>query len=96
MRQDRREALDGAIIRVARRGNEFLTAGPESAWTLADIEIALDADMTDDPVMTVRISTPVGVVTVMAEVALSGRELFLTRTHIQGENLTPGSPGRRH
>jgi hypothetical protein len=29
-------------------------------WTGADIEIILDDDLTDDPVVTARILTPVG------------------------------------
>ena len=36
-------------------------------WTKDDIRILLIDDMTDDPIVTARISTPGGEVTVMAE-----------------------------
>jgi hypothetical protein len=66
---------------------------PGEGWTAADIDIVLDDDMTDGPVTTVRICTPAGELTVMAEVSFSGRELFLARTRVQAENMAQHSLG---
>ena len=55
-------------------------------WTAADIEILLDDDGTDHPITTVRIRTPGGDLTIMAEITFQGRELVLAGVHIQSEN----------
>jgi hypothetical protein len=57
-------------------------------WTVADIEIILDDDLTDDPVVTGQIVTPAGELLVMAEIEVLRRELVLRGLHIHG-----GDPG---
>ncbi|HEX3883689.1 MAG TPA: hypothetical protein VHW66_13595 [Stellaceae bacterium] len=61
--------------------------------TAADIEIILRDDLTDHPITTVRLLTPVGEMIVIAEVSVVGRELFLAGVHIQSENLGPNTLG---
>jgi hypothetical protein len=41
-------------------------------WTSADVSFEIVADVTDDPVVTASIFTPVGEILVMAEVAEDG------------------------
>ena len=49
------------------------------------IEIDLDDEATDDPITTIRIRTPNGVITVMAEASKRGRSLELLRLHIHSD-----------
>ncbi|MEI7606497.1 MAG: hypothetical protein WCJ64_03840 [Rhodospirillaceae bacterium] len=46
-------------------------------------------DMTDSPIVTARIATPDGDVSVMAEAETVGRCLWLRNLHIHGENIGP-------
>jgi hypothetical protein len=62
-------------------------------WTTDDIEIALEDELTDGPVVTARIATPAGTLLIMAEIEKQGRELLLSRTHIHGETLGPNDLG---
>jgi hypothetical protein len=62
-------------------------------WTAADIEIILDDDLTDDPVVTARILTPAGELLVMAKVEVLGRELVLRGLHMLGVTLVPNELG---
>ena len=62
-------------------------------WTKDDIRILLIDDMTDDPIVTARISTPGGEVTVMAEAEEVGRCLILRNFHIHGETVGPRQLG---
>ena len=62
-------------------------------WTADDIEIELEDELTDGQVVTARITTPAGVLLVMAEVEQQGRELLLDRLHIHGETLRPNELG---
>jgi len=62
-------------------------------WTVADIEIILDDDLTDDPVVTGHIVTPAGELLVMAEVEVLHRELVLRGLHIHGVTLGPNELG---
>jgi hypothetical protein len=55
----------------------------KSLWDVADISFEIVDDMSDDPVVTLRIATPVGPLTVMAEPAMQGATLHLTRAHVQ-------------
>ena len=43
----------------------------------------IDYDATDHPVVTIRVVTPVGLIEVMAEVAVNRRSLRLQRLHVQ-------------
>jgi hypothetical protein len=53
-------------------------------WAPGDIQFDdLDYDATDHPVVSIRMTTPVGVVELMAEVAEIGRSLQLRRVHVQ-------------
>jgi hypothetical protein len=56
----------------------------KSLWGVADISFEIVDDMSDDPVVTLRIATPVGSLTFMAEPVMQGTILRLTRTHVQG------------
>jgi hypothetical protein len=62
-------------------------------WTAADIEIILDDDLTDDPVVTAHILTPAGELLVMAEVEVRNRELVLRGLHMHGVTLGPNEVG---
>jgi hypothetical protein len=53
-------------------------------WTLGDINFDdIDYDATDHPVVTIKIATPVGLIEVMAEIAVDARSLRLQRLHVQ-------------
>jgi hypothetical protein len=53
-------------------------------WTSHDIRFDdIDYDATEHPVVTIRIVTPVGLIEVMAEVAVDGHSLRLQRLHVQ-------------
>jgi hypothetical protein len=62
-------------------------------WTAADIDIVLDDELTDDPVITARILTPAGELLVMAEVSLDDGELVLRGLHMHGVSLGLNSLG---
>jgi hypothetical protein len=62
-------------------------------WTAGDIEIELEDDLTDDRVVTARVTTPMGALLVMAEVEQQGRELLLDRLHMHGETFGPNALG---
>lgn len=62
-------------------------------WTAADIEIILDDDLTDDPVVTAHILTPAGELLLMAEVERDDRGLLLRGLHMHGVTLGPNELG---
>jgi len=62
-------------------------------WTGTDIEVILDDDLTDDPVVTAHILTPIGELLVMAEVEQHERELVLRGLHMHGVTLGPNELG---
>lgn len=62
-------------------------------WTADDIQIELEDELTDGPVVTARIITPEGALQVMAEIEWRGRELVLDRLHMHGETLLPNELG---
>jgi hypothetical protein len=62
-------------------------------WTAADIEIVLDDDFTDDPVVTARIHTPAGDLLIMAEVGSDRRELVRRGLPMQGMHIGPNALG---
>jgi hypothetical protein len=50
-------------------------------------------DLTDDPVVTVRIVTSVGPLTFMAEPVVSGTTMVLKRLHVQDSSRNAVGPG---
>ena len=54
-------------------------------WAPGDLDFEVLDDGTDDPIVTVRIGTPDGVLLIMAEVAQEGRTLRLLDLHIQSD-----------
>lgn len=58
-------------------------------WSGDDIEIEADDLGTDDPVVTARITTPAGILDVMAEPSQKGRCLVLERLHMHGVDIGP-------
>ncbi len=54
-------------------------------WAADQLSFEIVADETDDPVVTIIISTPAGVLKVMAEVEECGTVLLLKGTHVQAE-----------
>jgi len=52
-------------------------------WKIRDIAFDFVDDMTDDPVVTVRIVTPVGQLTFLAEPVMVGTTLVLKGLHAQ-------------
>ena len=54
-------------------------------WTADQLSFEIVTDETDDPVVTIAITTPVGVLKVMAEVEECGTVLLLKGTHAQAE-----------
>jgi hypothetical protein len=62
-------------------------------WAAAAVEIILDDDMTDDPVATAEIVTPVGRLMLMAEVSFDDRVLVLAGLHMHGEDVGPNRFG---
>jgi len=52
-------------------------------WTVEDLWFEIINDMTDDPVVTLSVTTPVGVLMFVAEPVVSGTTLILRRTHVQ-------------
>lgn len=62
-------------------------------WMPDDIDFDdIDYDATDHPVVTIRLITPVGLIEVMAEVAVDRRSLRLQRLHVQS-NVQPNEVG---
>jgi len=62
-------------------------------WTAADIEMVLDEDLTDDPVLTAEIATPAGRLKAMADVSLDNRTLHLIGLHMHGDDFGPSAFG---
>ena len=56
----------------------------EMVWTPDQISFELD-ELTDDPVVTIEISTPAGTIKFMAEAEEAGAVLILRGAHVQGE-----------
>lgn len=52
-------------------------------WSVRDIGFDIVNDMTDDPVVTLRVSTPAGLLTFTAEPEAAGATLVLRGTHVQ-------------
>jgi hypothetical protein len=60
-------------------------------WSVEDISFEIVNDMTDDPVVTLSVTTPIGVLTFAAEPVAAGNTLILQRTHVQdGQPNTVG------
>jgi len=64
-----------------------------SVWAAANIEIVLDEDLTDDPVLTAEIATPAGRLKAMADVSLDNRTLHLIGLHLHGDDFGPNEFG---
>lgn len=62
-------------------------------WRGADIEIIVDDDGTDDPVVTAAIETPAGALMAMAGVRRVGRSLELEGFHMHGASVGPNALG---
>jgi len=60
-------------------------------WTAIDIAFEIVDDLSDDPVVTIRLSTPAGPLTVMAEPVVQGTTLLLNGVHVQ--DSTPNRIG---
>jgi hypothetical protein len=58
-------------------------------WRPEDIRFRLDGNLTDGPVMTFVIVTPVGAVLVMGEPTSSGPVLNIRRSHVQAQDRSP-------
>ena len=54
-------------------------------WAADQLSFEIVTDETDDPVVTIAISTPAGVLKVMAEVEERGTVLLLKGTHVQAD-----------
>ena len=61
-------------------------------WTPDQISFELD-ELTDDPVVTIEITTPAGIIKFMAEAEDTGAVLVLRGAHIQGEASGLIGPG---
>ena len=53
-------------------------------WLVGDLSFELIDDMTDDPVVTIVVTTPAGRLTFIAEPVSRGATLVLQGTHVQG------------
>lgn len=60
-------------------------------WTASEITFELLDDLSDDPVVTLRIGTPAGVLLAMAIPEADGNRLILRSAHINGEGQGFGS-----
>jgi hypothetical protein len=60
-------------------------------WAVPGISFEIVNDMTDDPVVTLLITTPAGLLTVTAEPVTQGTILVLRGTHMQ--DATPNAVG---
>ena len=62
-------------------------------WSFADVAFDLQNEGTDDPVVTVQVTTPSGVLYVMAELVLSERTMVLRGAHMHGDGVGPNTIG---
>lgn len=62
-------------------------------WTVSDIRIVVDDDLSDDPIVTAEISTPAGRLKLMADVDIVGRRLRLKGLHMHGDGFGPSEFG---
>jgi hypothetical protein len=62
-------------------------------WRSDEVSFDLLADATDDPVVSVIIKTPAGVLLLMAEPRLEGGTLFLGGVHMHGQDIGPNALG---
>jgi len=53
-------------------------------WAVEDLSFEMVNDMTDDPVVTLRVSTPKGELVFTSEPVMRGNILVLQGTHVQG------------
>ena len=53
-------------------------------WAVTDVAFEIVDDMTDDPVVTVLVRTPIGQLAFAAEPFVEGDTLVARRTHVQG------------
>ena len=60
-------------------------------WVADDISFEIVDDMTDDPVLTLRVLTPAGQLTFMGEPVIEGRVMVAKAVHVQ--DGTPNSVG---
>ncbi len=60
-------------------------------WSVEEISFETVDDMTDDPVVMLLVSTPIGRLAFMAEVVVQETTLVLRGTHVQG--ASPGAVG---
>lgn len=61
----------------------------DTVWRAGDIVIEVDDRLTDDPIVTATIATPVGHLRMMAEVQFDEATLRLTGLHLHGEDVGP-------
>jgi hypothetical protein len=62
-------------------------------WMTRDISFDFVGDMTDDPVVTLRIFTPVGPLTFMAQPVMVGTTMVLKGLHAQDSTPNTVGPG---
>ena len=62
-------------------------------WTTQDISFDFVDDMTDDPIVTLRIFTPVGPLTFMAQPVMVGTTMLLKGLHAQDSAANTVGPG---
>ncbi len=62
-------------------------------WRPDDILIIVDDALTDDPVLTAEIGTPMGRLKVMAEVSMGYRVMTLHGLHLHGLGIAPNRFG---
>jgi hypothetical protein len=81
------------LVSKGRGGLEITgpMAHKNTMWAVGDVAFEMLTDLTDDPVVTLLVSTPAGELAFTAEPALRGRTLILRRTHVQGAR--PGAVG---
>jgi hypothetical protein len=56
-------------------------------WTAAEISLVIDDEASAGSIVTVRVSTPMGQLEIMANIESFGRELVLSGVHIQTETF---------
>ncbi|HEX6441136.1 MAG TPA: hypothetical protein VF007_03050 [Stellaceae bacterium] len=62
-------------------------------WDLSAINITIEDNASSGSIVTVRVSTPAGVLLAMGQIEDLGRELVLIGVHIQSETLRPNLLG---
>jgi hypothetical protein len=62
-------------------------------WKTKDISFDFVDDMTDDPIVTLRIFTPVGPLTFMAQPVMVGTTMVLKGSHVQDSTANTVGPG---